>query len=566
MAFKLDKRRACPVKKYAEQVLSGQIVAGKWVRMACQRHLDDLQNAENKGFYFDRAASERAIYIIEQLRHTKGEWAGQRIKLGLWQKFCIGSIFGWKIKETGLRRFKKCFKLVARKNGKSTETSGVGIVLLAADGEHGAEVYTVATKRDQARIVFEESKNMIKALPAHYELRRAVQVYKNELQIPRTASKMLPLSADDKTADGLNPSGAIVDEFHAHKSRAMLDVIDTGMGARRQPFTFIISTAGFDMTCACYEERDYCIKVLEGVLSDESVFIFMAELDEGDDPFDERNWIKSNPNYGVSVKAEYLRNQAKKAREIPSFFNEFMTKHMNLWTHTATRWLPLEKWDACATPVDLDRLRLRPCYGGLDLSTTTDLSAFVMVWPPDEDDETWYVYPRFWLPGDGLRERQRRDRAPYDAWAREGYLTLTDGDVIDYNFIQAQVEDDFNNFEFADIGYDPYNASMIVTRLTDAGVKMVAFRQGFLSMSPAAKEAERIIMAGHMAHGGHPVLRWMFDNTVMRMDPAGNIKPDKEKSSQRIDGIVAMMMGIGRASVTGQQIKSFTVAHGVVSC
>ena len=565
MAFKLDKRRACPVKQYAEQVLSGRIVAGKWVRLACQRHLDDLQNAESKGLYFDRAAAERAIYIIEQLRHTKGEWAGQRIKLGLWQKFCIGSIFGWKIRETGLRRFKKCFKLVGRKNGKSTETSGVGIILLAADGEHGAEVYTVATKRDQARIVFEESKNMIKALPAHYELRRAVQVYKNELQIPRTASKMLPLSADDKTADGLNPSGAIVDEFHAHKSRAMLDVIDTGMGARRQPFTFIISTAGFDQSCACYEERDYCIKVLEGVIADESVFIYMAELDEGDDPFDEANWVKANPNFGVSVKPEYLRGQAKKAREIPSFYNEFMTKHMNLWTQTETRWLPLEKWDACSDLVDLERLRTRPCYGGLDLSTTTDLSAFVLVWPPDEDDERWYVYPRFWLPGDGLQERQRRDRAPYDAWARNGFLTLTDGDVIDHNFIQAQVEDDFNSFEIGDIGYDPYNASMIVTRLTDSGVKMVAFRQGFLSMSPAAKEAERIIMSGQMAHGGHPVLRWMCSNTVMRMDPAGNIKPDKEKSTQRIDGIVAMMMAIGRASVTGQQVKSFTASHGVIS-
>jgi len=565
MSFKLDKRKKCPVRKYAEDVISGKIVAGKYVKLACQRHLDDLKNAHKRGFYFDREESEKAIYFFDLLRHTKGEWAGLQIQLSSWQKFIIGSVFGWRYKQTGLRRFKKIIDLIGRKNGKSTIAGGLALKLMASDGEPGAEVYTVATKRDQAKIVFDEARNMIRALPAHYELRQVTRVWQNLLQVERTASKIMPLSSDDKTADGLNPSGAIIDELHAHKSRAMLDVIDTGMGARRQPITFIISTAGFDKKSPCYEERDYAIKVLEGVVEDDSLFAYIAEIDDGDDPFDESVWIKANPNLGISPKLDYLKQQAKKAKEIPSFYNEFMTKHMNLWTDTETRWLPLDKWDACNGPVDLKELSVRPCYGGLDLSSTTDLSAYVKVWPPYEDDPMWRCAAKFWLPSEGLQDRIRKDRVPYDVWAREGYITLTEGDVIDHNFIQAELEYDWENYEIMDNGYDPYNATMLVTRLVDEGVNMVAFRQGFLSMSPAVKQLEKIILSGELAHGGNPVLRWMLSNTVLKMDPAGNVKPDKEKSAQRIDGIVALVMAVGRASASSGPFKSVYETRGILS-
>lgn len=565
MAFHLDKRKACPVKKYAEQVLAGKIVAGRFVRLACQRHLDDLKNGHRRGLYFDREESEKTIYFFEQLRHTKGEWGGQVIRLSLWQKFIIGAVFGWKHKATGLRRFRKVLDLIGRKNGKSTKAGGVTLKLLCADGEPGAEVYTVATKRDQARIVFDEAKNMVRALPGHYEMRKIISVWQNMLQVERTASKALPLSSDDKTADGLNPHGAVIDEFHAHRNRAMLDVINTGMGARRQPLEWIISTAGFDMNSPCYEERDYAIKVLEGVIQDDSLFAFIAELDEGDDPFDESVWIKANPNLGISPKLDYLQQQAKKAREIPSFYTEFMTKHMNQWMSTEQRWIPIETWDKCAGAVDLERLKTRPCYGGLDLSSVSDLSAFVKVWPPVEDDPFWYVHPRFWLPQDDLQDRIRRDRAPYDVWAREGYITLTPGNVIDHNFIQSEIEDDWDEFEIADIGFDRYNATMIVTRLQDHGCVMVGFGQGYVSMSPAVKQAETIILPGKLAHGGNPVLRWMATNVVMRMDPAGNVKPDKEKSNKKIDGIVAMLMGIGRATVSENQGPSVYESRGIVT-
>ena len=564
MSFKLDRRKACPVEKYARHVLEGKIVAGKWIKLAAQRHFDFLEQAEEKGIFFDREDSEKAIYFIEQLRHTKGEWAGKKIQLALWQKFIIGSIFGWKRKDTGLRLFKKAVDLVGRKNGKSTKAGGVSIKFLVADGEPGGEVYTVATKRDQAKIVFNEAKNMVRALPSHYELRKIVAVYTNELQVERTASKMVPLSSDDKTADGLNPSAAIIDELHAHKNRKMLDVIDTGLGARRQPFVFIISTAGFDKNSPCFEERDYATKVLEGVIQDDELFIFIAEIDEDDDPFDEKNWIKANPNLGISPKLDYLRRQAKKAKEIPSFYNEFMTKHMNIWTETETRWMPIDKWDHGDRPFDIEAFKHRPCFGGLDLSSTTDLSAYVKVWPPFEDDLNWYCHPYFWLPKDGLQERMRRDRAPYDQWARDGFLTLTDGEVIDHNFIQARVEQDWHDFNILDIGFDRFNATMMVTRLMDAGVEMVGFGQGYVSMNPAIRQMETLILSKRLVHAGHPILRWMCTNTVVTMDPAGNVKFDKKESASRIDGIVALAMGVGRANATANEPDSYTVSHGIV--
>lgn len=565
MSFKLDKRKACPVSKYARLVLEGKIVAGKYVKLACERHFRDIETGHERGLIFDRYASERAIFIIENLRHTKGEWAGQKIKLGLWQKFCIGSIFGWKHKDTGLRRFRECYKQVGRKNGKSTEAGGVGIIFMAGDNEPGAEVYVGATKKDQAQIVFNEAKNMINALPAEYSLRKITKVWANMLQVEKTASKMVPLGADSKTEDGLNPSAAIIDEFHAHPSRALLDVIDTGMGSRRQPFIFVITTAGFNKNSACYEQREYATKILEQIVEDDTLFIYIAEIDEEDDPFDEAVWIKANPNYGISVKTDYLQRQAKKAKEVPSFYNEFLTKHLNLWTDTETQWLKTEQWKGCNGAVDLELLKDRPCYGGLDLSSTTDLSAFAKVWPPFEDDKNWYVKLRYWLPKDDLQDRIRRDRAPYDVWARDGYIELTEGNVIDHNFIQKAIEDDWDDYNIADVGFDPYNAAMIVTRLQDAGIEMVTFRQGYLSMSPAVKEAETIILSQQMAHGGDPVLAWMVSNTVMTLDPAGNVKPDKSKSTQRIDGVVAMLMGIGRASATGAKNESYTLSHGVVT-
>lgn len=564
MAVKIDRRTACPVLQYAQRVVNGRIVAGKLVKLACERHIRDLKTAEARGLVFDRASSERAIRFIELLRHSKGEWGGRRIKLSPFQKFCIGSIFGWKWRASGLRRYRKAYKEVGRKNGKSTECAGISLYLLTADGEPGAEVYTAATKRDQARIVFDETKNMVRALPPEYELRNIISVWQHALVVEKTASKMLPLSADDKTMDGLNPHGAIVDELHAHTSRGVLDLIDTAFGARRQPVRFAITTAGSNRLSVCWEERAYATKVLEGIIDDDSLFVYIATIDEGDDPFDESVWIKANPNLGVSVKIDYLRDQAKKAREIGTFYNEFLRLHLNVWTQAECRWMSLEQWDSCGGQVIPSALRDRPCYGALDLSSTTDLSAFVKVWPPVEDDPLWYASARFWIPRDNMQERIRKDRVPYDVWARDGLIEVTDGNVIDHDFIQAAIEDDLDNYNIEDIAFDPWNATMLTTRLANGGARMVQFRQGFISMSPAAKQLEKLVLARELRHGGNPVLRWMMSNVVMRTDPAGNIKPDKEKSSDRIDGIVSLVMAVGRASTAEESRKSYCATHGVV--
>jgi phage terminase large subunit-like protein len=564
MSFKPDMRKACPVLKYARRVCSGKIIASKWVKLACQRHLDDLKSGKDRGLFFDRTASERAIYFCELLRHTKGEWGGKRIKLGDWQKFIIGSIFGWKWKATGLRRFRSVYEEIARKNGKSTKCGAIGLLLLTADDEPGAEVYTAATKRDQARIVFDETKNMVRALPPDYELRKIISVWQHVLVVERTASKMLPLSADDKTMDGLNPHGAIIDELHAHPSRGVLDILDTAMGARRQPLRFIITTAGSGKHTVCWEERTYATKILEGIIDDDSVFAYIACIDEGDDPFDESCWIKANPNLEVSVKLEYLRQQAKKAREVGSFYNEFLRLHLNVWTEAESRWMSQESWNACSAAVVEEELVTRKCWAGLDLSSSTDLSAFLKVWTPTADDPIWRVSAKFWLPKDNLKKRVEKDRVPYDVWARDGFIKLTEGNLIDHDFIQAEIEDDWEKFSIQDIGFDPWNAAMITTRLANSGVSMVAFRQGFYSMSPPTKEVETLVLSQQIAHGGNPVLAWMLSNTVMRTDPAGNIKPDKERSSERIDGIVALVMAVGRASATGEQPESYTASHGVL--
>lgn len=564
MSYTVDRRTTCPVTKYARSVVSGKIVAGKWVRLACQRHLDDLKTAKSRGLVFDRAASERAIFFCETLRHTKGEWGGLQLKLSPFQKFIVGSIFGWKWKATGLRRFRKAYNEVARKNGKSTFSGPIALYMLTADGEPGAEVYTAATKREQAGIVFGEAMNMLRALPAEYMLRKIVSIYKHSIVVDKTASKMMALSSDAKTLDGLNPHCSIVDELHAHESRALWDILDTAMGARRQPLQFAITTAGYDRHSVCWQEREYSTRVLEGIVEDDSLFAYIATIDEGDNPFDENVWVKANPNLGTSIKKEYLRDQAKRAKEVTSFYNEFLRLHLNVWTESETRWLPLEKWDVCNAPVALDSLKNRPCFAGLDLSSTTDLSSYVKVWPPYEDDQSWRVHARFWIPEENMRERIRRDRVPYDVWARQGWIEPTPGDVIDHDFIQAAIERDNEEYEIIDNGFDPFNATMIMSRLTASGVNMVAFRQGFISMSPAVKQTETLILGRKLAHGGNPVLRWMMTNVVMEMDPAGNIKPAKNKSNARIDGLVAMFIAIGRATATADDGPSVYETRGII--
>ena len=545
------------VTAYAEAVLADQTPAGQLVKLACARHLRDLEAGEDRGLVFDRAAAQRAIDFFGFLKQSKGEWAGQSLTLEPWQAFIVGSIFGWK-RADGLRRFRTVYIEVPRKNGKSTLSAGVGLYLLVADGEPGAEIYTAATKRDQARIVHGEAVAMVKASPA---LSGRVAALKDNLNIVATRSKYEPLGADADSMDGLNVHGAIIDELHAHKTRNLWDVIETATGARRQPLIWAITTAGWDRHSICWEVHDYGAKILSNVIHDDTLFAYVASVDEADDWRDERVWAKANPNLGVSVKLDDLQRKAEKAKELPSAQNAFKQLHLDIWTEQAKRWLNLSVWDACEER-ERPNLAHQPCYGGLDLSSTTDLSAFALLFP--RDDGIVDVTVHFWLPEESLRRRVERDRVPYDVWAQAGYITLTPGNVIDYDWIRAEIQRDAERYQINEIGFDPYNATQIVTQLQGDGLELVPVRQGFLSLSPPTKEMEKRILGKTIRHDGNPVLRWMISNVAIDQDPAGNIKPAKDKSTERIDGVVAMIIALDRLA-RGDNGRSVYDERGILA-
>lgn len=542
------------VTGYIQDVLEGRIPACHWVKQACRRHVGDLLEGDERGLYFDAAEAQLVIDFIQILKQSKGEWAGRQLRLEPWQQFIIWTLFGWR-REDGTRRFRTAYLEVARKNGKSTLAAAIGLYLLVADGEPGAEIYSAATKRDQALITHSEAERMVKSSPS---LNKRLTVYKGNIHIKDTASKYEPLSADYNSLDGLNPHGLLVDELHAHKTRGLWDVLETATGSRRQPLMAAITTAGFDRQSICYVQHEYTEKILDGVIQDDSYFGIIYTLDrvQGDDDTyqiedwtDERAWIKANPNLGVSKKLDNMRQLAKRAKEMPSALNAFLRLHLNVWTQAETKWIPLEHWNACGNAVNAEGLRGRTCYGGLDLSSNIDISAFVLVFPPQAEGDEYRIIPRFWIPEDAMVERSRKDRVPYDVWVRQGFIEATPGNVIDYKFILHQIDQDMKTYDIQEVAFDRWGATKIMTELAEKGSEnfLVQFGQGFVSMSPPMKELERLILEHKLAHGNNPVLTWMANNLVARQDPAGNIKPDKEKSIEKIDGLVALIMALDRA-------------------
>jgi len=550
------------VAGYIDDVLSGRVPACHWVKQAARRHLQDLEIGGERGLWFDRDAAQLAIDFFGLLKHSKGEWAGQTIHLQAWQQFNIWVVFGWK-REDGTRRFRQAYLEVARKNGKSTIAAGVGNYLLVADGEPGAEVYSAATSRDQARITHSEATRMVKASPA---LRKRITVFRDNLHIANTASKYEPLSSDYNSLDGLNIHGAIVDELHAHKSRDLWDVLETSTGSRRQPLFLAITTAGYNRQTICWEQHEYTQKILDGVIQDDSFFGIIYTLDgwesqasdeEGDgatpqrdDWEDETVWIKANPGLDVIKKRDAMRRLAKKAGEMPAALNNFLRRELNVWTQAETRWVPLGHWQACGQAVDAAGLRGRIAYGGLDLSSNTDLSAWGLVFPPETDGDPYRYLVRFFIPEENILDRVKRDRVPYDAWVRQGYITATPGNVIDYDWILAQVDEDMQAYDVREIAFDRWGAAQIQTKLLELGGPdfLVQFGQGYASMSPAMKELEKVIVGHTLAHGNNPVLNWMAHNLVAVQDAAGNLKPDKANSLEKIDGMVTLLMALDRAT------------------
>ena len=550
---------------WARKVVAGQVVAGHLTRLACQRHLDDLKADKARGLVWDRAAALHAIEFFSHLRHSTGEWAGQPFDLQPWQQFVVGSVFGWK-RADGLRRFRTAYVEVARKNGKSALLAGIALYALVADGEAGAHVYAAATTRDQARIVFGEAERMVAASPA---LSARVTRTVNNLAVLPTASWFRPLSADASKMDGLNVHFAAVDEVHEHPGPEIIQKLNTATGARRQPLIFEITTAGHDRHSVCRQHHEFSVKALEGTLPHETAdawFAFIATIDSGDDWTDPTVWGKANPSLGVTVKIDDLKRQIDEAREMPAQQNAIRRLRLNEWTEHVTRWLDMEVWaegglapetSGATIAADLERLeRLlagRECYGGLDLARVNDLSAFLLLFPPTRDAalgslaDKWIVLSRFWVPEEDIGRRARRDRVPYDVWRDQGFLTATPGNATDFAFIEAEIVRLAGRFDLRELAYDRTFAGEIVQHLQDEGINLVQFGQGFLSMAAPTAELERLAVSRLLWHGGHPVLRWNASNVAVRHDPAGNIKPDKERSSERIDGIVALCNALGRA-------------------
>ncbi|MBN6186322.1 terminase large subunit [Aneurinibacillus sp. BA2021] len=538
-------RKKHEVTQYAESVIKGKILACQFIIQACQRHLDDLKKAKKRGYYFDEEAADHAIEFFDYLKHSKGEWAGQSFSLELWQKFIIGSIFGWKRKKDGMRRFRTAYIEIPRKNGKSTFVSGIGLYLLVADDEPGAEIYTAATKREQAKITHSESTRMVRSSPA---LRKRVGIFKDNLHVIKTNSFFVPLGADADTSDGLNVHGALVDELHAHKTRDLWDVLETATGARRQPLMLAITTAGFNQTSICYEQHEYAEKILNGTIEDDTYFTFIATIDKDDDWTDPVAWKKANPNFGVSIKEDDLARLCKKAKELPTAQNNFLTKRLNVWTQQANRWINLSLWDENAGKVDESRLAGRKCYGGLDLSSVSDITAWVMAFPDEQDQEKIDIVARFWCPESRLYDKENRYMAQYQAWEKQGLLYATPGDAVDYEFIKEQIFKDAQTFKLIDMNVDRlFQGYQIAMEIEEEGISVVPMGMGFTSFAIPMKEFERRLLNRKINHGGNPVLRWMADNLAVKTDPAGNIKPNKADSQGKIDGIVALIMALDRA-------------------
>jgi len=491
---------------------------------------------------FDIDAAERVVgFFRDCLTHVKGQWAGEPIELAPWQQAVVGNLFGWK-RPDGTRRYREAFIFLPRKQGKTVVAAGLALYALFCDGEPGAEVYAAAADRDQARLLWDVAKRQIQAEPA---LAEACQLYQHSIVIESMGSCFKAISADAHTKHGYNSHFVVVDELHAQPNSELVDVLLTSTGARRQPMVVYLSTSDFERPSVCNEKHAYASKVRDGVLDDPGFLPVIYEADLDDDWTDPEVWARTNPNLGVSLSLEYLERECRRAQETPSYENTFKRLHLNIRTQADVQWLAMADWDGCEDEFSPSELEGRPCYAGLDLASTTDLTALVLYFP--EDDHS--VVPFFWAPRDGAIQREKRDRVPYLTWARQDALELTEGNVCDYDVIRARINELAATFQIREIAFDRWGATQLMTQLQGDGHEIVPFGQGYASLSAPAKELEKLVLSKQLRHNGHPVLRWCASNVMIESDSAGNIKPSKKKSTERIDGIVALTMAIGRAIV-----------------
>lgn len=565
------KRISDPVTAYAKSVVSGKTIAGPHVRDACRRHLSDLEQAAQRGFFFDLESATRAIgFFRDVLRLNGGEFEGQPYELLDWQCFIVGSLFGWKNIDDGYRRFRVAYIETAKGSGKSPLAAGIGLYGMMADKEPRAEIYAAATKKDQAMILFRDAVAMVDQSPA-----LASRLVKSgtgqsvwNLAYHDTGSFFRPVSADDGQS-GPRPHIALLDEIHEHKSPTVVEMMRAGTKSRRQALIVMITNSGANKTTVCWHYHDYVAKVCAGQLQDDSIFGYVCAVDEGDDPLkDEKCWHKANPSLKHGIPGiKYLREQVLAARGMPS--KESIVRRLNFcqWTEAESPWIGGQVWFGCAPEPDFNEKLLlnRRCWGGLDLSSTQDLTAFVLLFEPTDADPHWRIKPHFWLPADGLTEKEEKDRVPYRAWVNSGHLNALPGRAINKQAVLHKLIELSATYDIQEIAYDRWRIEDLKALIEQEGATLpplVAFGQGFKDMAPAVDELERLLVDKLVRHDANPVLTWCAANAVIDTDPAGNRKVTKERATGRVDGIVAAIMAAGtslKGTVAEQITQGFVV-------
>ena len=528
---------------------------GKLESLAYKRHARDLRTGHKRGIYFDDVAGDRAVEFVERFcRHSKGRWNGQPFVLDRWEQFIIRSVFGWKRSKTGLRRFLLALIQVARKNGKTTLAAAVGLLLTVADKEPGSEVFSAATTKDQAKLCFDEAARMVRKSPSlakHCDVIGGKPHSRtNNISVEALGSKFEPLSADSDTKDGLNIHGALLDELHKWKDPDLFDVIETGTGARTQPLIFAITTPGAGEDGICWEQRAHVERILEQIVEDDAYFAFICEPEKDADFEDEKTWEQGNPSIDVIVQRDDLRRKADRAKELVARQNAFRRLHCGQWTEQVDRWIDLDIWRECGGTFDPDILAGRPCYGGLDLASTKDLSTFVLAFPPIDERPWTYFLTWTWIPSERVSELRRTLKQPIRKWIDDGWIEPTDGEATDYEVIRKRILEAADKYDVREIAFDPWNAADLVNRLIEIdGLEMIKNGQGTGGMSAPSKGFERLLLQRRIRHGDNPVFTFCARNVAIWTDANDNIKPSRRSSGGKIDTVVAAIMASGRSDL-----------------